>query len=115
MPARYHERNVPGVYVSYPFCAQKCTYCNFASGVFPAEWEAPYLAALRREIAAHQWEWKPETVYLGGGTPGNLQPDALGPVLNTIPGPSAAGWGLPGGPPPRYTVSGCHSHWCAAI
>jgi oxygen-independent coproporphyrinogen III oxidase len=84
--ARYHERNVPGVYVSYPFCAQKCTYCNFASGVFPAEWEAPYLAALRREIAAHQWEWQPETVYLGGGTPGNLHPDALGPVLNTIPG-----------------------------
>jgi oxygen-independent coproporphyrinogen-3 oxidase len=84
--ARYHERNVPGVYVSYPFCAQKCTYCNFASGVFPAEWEPRYLAALRREIAAHQWEWQPETVYLGGGTPSNLQPDALGSVLNAIPG-----------------------------
>src|SRR5947207_2758877 len=25
---------MPGVYLSYPFCAQKCTYCNFASGVF---------------------------------------------------------------------------------
>jgi oxygen-independent coproporphyrinogen-3 oxidase len=24
-----------GVYLSYPFCAQKCTFCNFASGVFP--------------------------------------------------------------------------------
>src|ERR1035438_4011527 len=22
--------NVSGVYISYPFCAQKCTYCNFA-------------------------------------------------------------------------------------
>ena len=28
-----------GVYISYPFCGQKCTYCNFASGVFPAEIE----------------------------------------------------------------------------
>jgi oxygen-independent coproporphyrinogen III oxidase len=28
-----------GVYISYPFCAQKCTYCNFASGVFPRELE----------------------------------------------------------------------------
>ena len=30
---------MPGVYISYPFCAQKCTYCNFASGVFPRELE----------------------------------------------------------------------------
>lgn len=77
---------MPGVYVSYPFCAQKCTYCNFASGVFPAEWEPRYLAALGREIRAHQWQWQPETVYLGGGTPGNLHPDALGAVLDAVPG-----------------------------
>ena len=30
---------MPGVYIAYPFCAQKCTYCNFASGVFPRELE----------------------------------------------------------------------------
>ncbi len=41
---------MPGVYVSYPFCAQKCTYCNFASGVFPRELEAKYLDALRAEL-----------------------------------------------------------------
>jgi oxygen-independent coproporphyrinogen-3 oxidase len=35
-----------GVYLSYPFCAQKCTYCNFASGVFPRELEAQYAGAL---------------------------------------------------------------------
>jgi oxygen-independent coproporphyrinogen-3 oxidase len=43
---------VPGVYVSYPFCAQKCTYCNFASGVFPPALKARYLGALAREIRA---------------------------------------------------------------
>ena len=26
-----------GVYISVPFCKAKCTYCNFASGVFGAE------------------------------------------------------------------------------
>src|ERR1700688_4498257 len=83
---RYHEGNVPGVYVSYPFCAQKCTYCNFASGVFPAEMEPRYLKALQREIASHAWEWQPETVYLGGGTPSNLHPDALRALLGLIPG-----------------------------
>ena len=78
--------NVPGVYVSYPFCAQKCTYCNFASGVFPRDLETRYREALAREIRAHAWEWIPETVYLGGGTPGNLPPDALRALLDPIPG-----------------------------
>ncbi len=30
-------RETAGVYISVPFCKAKCTYCNFASGVFGAE------------------------------------------------------------------------------
>ena len=75
-----------GVYISYPFCAQKCTYCNFASGVFPRGTEARYLEALRAEIARHDWAWRPETVYLGGGTPSAMAPDALAALLALIPG-----------------------------
>ncbi len=77
---------MPGVYISYPFCAQKCTYCNFASGVFPAELEQDYLAALCSEIAAEDWPWQPETVYLGGGTPSRMTPPDLDRILNAIPG-----------------------------
>jgi oxygen-independent coproporphyrinogen-3 oxidase len=77
---------VPGVYVSYPFCAQKCTYCNFASGVFPRSLEPRYLDTLAREIRSHRWEWTPETIYLGGGTPSNLDPASLGAILDLIPG-----------------------------
>jgi oxygen-independent coproporphyrinogen-3 oxidase len=77
---------VPGVYLSYPFCAQKCTYCNFASGVFPRDLEARYLDALAAEVRAHRWEWQPETVYLGGGTPSTIDPDALAALLKWIPG-----------------------------
>jgi oxygen-independent coproporphyrinogen-3 oxidase len=78
--------NVPGVYVSYPFCAQKCTYCNFASGVFPREIEVRYREALAREIRSHAWDWTPDTVYLGGGTPSHLPPADLGALLGAIPG-----------------------------
>ncbi len=74
-----------GVYISYPFCAQKCTYCNFASGVFPREMEPKYIEALRAEIRAVQWPWTPETVYLGGGTPSQIDPAALASVLAEIP------------------------------
>lgn len=100
---------MPGVYISYPFCAQKCTYCNFASGVLPRELEPRYLEALRAEIergglpesargslqkgasgGLHKraWPWTPETVYLGGGTPSQMDPEALAALLNMIPGGS---------------------------
>jgi oxygen-independent coproporphyrinogen-3 oxidase len=77
---------VAGVYLSYPFCAQKCTYCNFASGVFPRALESRYLDRLQAEIRAHRWEWRPETVYLGGGTPSAMDSEALAAVLQSIPG-----------------------------
>src|ERR1700687_1055345 len=76
-----------GVYISYPFCAQKCTYCNFASGVFPRELEPRYLDAVRSELENTEWQWKPETVYLGGGTPSLIDPEALSGLLSGIPGP----------------------------
>ena len=75
-----------GVYLSYPFCAQKCTYCNFASGVFPAEQARRYLAKLGDELRAHHWEWKPETLYLGGGTPSILPLEDLSALLALVPG-----------------------------
>ena len=77
---------MPGVYLSYPFCAQKCTYCNFASGVFPRDLEARYLDALKREISAWPWQWTPDTVYLGGGTPSSMDPGELRAILDLIPG-----------------------------
>jgi oxygen-independent coproporphyrinogen-3 oxidase len=75
-----------GVYISYPFCAQKCTYCNFASDVFPRELEPQYLDTLRGELNAVEWPWTPETVYLGGGTPSQMDPEALAELLKWIPG-----------------------------
>jgi oxygen-independent coproporphyrinogen-3 oxidase len=75
-----------GVYISYPFCAQKCTYCNFASGVFPAALEPGYLDAVRTELRNTKWAWAPETVYLGGGTPSLIDPEALSVLLAEIPG-----------------------------
>lgn len=75
-----------GVYISWPFCAQKCTYCNFASGVFPATLERRYLERLCQELRAHLWRWTPETVYLGGGTPGSMPAESLRQVLCLVPG-----------------------------
>jgi oxygen-independent coproporphyrinogen-3 oxidase len=75
-----------GVYLSFPFCAQKCTFCNFASGVFPRELERAYVAALAGEIRRHEWRWTPETLYIGGGTPSRIAPAELRSILEAIPG-----------------------------
>jgi oxygen-independent coproporphyrinogen-3 oxidase len=74
---------VAGVYISYPFCAQKCTYCNFASGVFPADLRDRYTASVIAELRAAKWQWTPETIYIGGGTPSQMDPRVF---LDQIPG-----------------------------
>jgi putative oxygen-independent coproporphyrinogen III oxidase len=75
-----------GVYISYPFCGQKCTYCNFATGVFPAALQGDYIVALQREIERHDWQWAPDTVYLGGGSPNRMAVEDLARTLDAIPG-----------------------------
>lgn len=75
-----------GVYISWPFCAQKCTYCNFASGVEKPEVQARYLDALCLHLSRQEWPFTPETVYFGGGTPSLLQPEHLARIVEEIPG-----------------------------
>ncbi len=74
-----------GVYVSYPFCNHKCSFCNFASGVSPAETVARYHAAVLRQIRSHAWMWLPETLYFGGGTPSLMPVDGLHELIRAIP------------------------------
>lgn len=73
-----------GVYISWPFCAQKCTYCNFASGVQPRGLEERYLRAISAEIAASAID-RPDTLYIGGGTPSGIDPPAIRALLSALP------------------------------
>ena len=75
-----------GIYISWPFCAQKCTYCNFASGVQPRGLEQDYLTALTAEIASQITSLSaPETLYIGGGTPSAIDPPVIERVLADFP------------------------------
>ena len=76
---------MPGVYISYPFCSQKCSFCNFASGVSGPETIAQYQCALLEEIRNHNWLWRPETLYFGGGTPSLMPADFLREIMAAIP------------------------------
>jgi putative oxygen-independent coproporphyrinogen III oxidase len=76
---------VTGIYISFPFCAQKCTYCNFASDVFPRDLIGPYLESLREEVRGADFPSEPDTLYLGGGTPSLLEPRELRTIVEALP------------------------------
>jgi oxygen-independent coproporphyrinogen-3 oxidase len=78
----------PGhVYVHIPFCARRCSYCDFAIAVRREVPVAEYLRALRLEIGARFPEPAEETVqtvYLGGGTPSLLGPAGVARLLDVL-------------------------------
>ncbi len=74
-----------GIYISFPFCSQKCTYCNFASGVFPRDLIDPYIESVREEIRGAAFPSEPDTLYLGGGTPSLLEGEDLRRILEALP------------------------------
>ncbi|HVE78525.1 MAG TPA: radical SAM family heme chaperone HemW [Gemmatimonadaceae bacterium] len=67
-----HPRHV---YVHVPFCARRCSYCDFAIAVRRVVPVADYLTALDRELALRFPDARAaavDTLYLGGGTPSRL-------------------------------------------
>ncbi len=76
---------MPGVYISYPFCGQKCSFCNFASAVSGPETITEYQRVLLKEIRGYKWLWQPETLYFGGGTPSLMPADFLRETMAAIP------------------------------
>src|SRR5258708_4927949 len=82
-----------GVYISVPFCRAKCSYCNFASGVFSHNRMTRYVDRLCEDLRgarAHAREIGTQlpaivdTVYFGGGTPSLLPVELLDRCLSTL-------------------------------
>jgi putative oxygen-independent coproporphyrinogen III oxidase len=75
-----------GLYISVPFCRTKCSYCNFASGVFSRAIYSRYVERVCEEIRQARataaalgghFEAAVDSVYLGGGTPTVLPAEDL--------------------------------------
>ena len=82
-----------GLYISIPFCRSKCTYCNFASGVYPAAEHGRYVDRLIEDMRnAGAWaddmgvelSRSVDTIYLGGGTPSLLEPELIDRLFTAI-------------------------------
>ena len=82
-----------GIYVSVPFCRAKCSFCNFASGVFAEGRMSGYMGRVVREIrsargfAAGLGLEAPgmvDSVYFGGGTPSLLSADLFAELMDGV-------------------------------
>ncbi|HEX6313290.1 MAG TPA: radical SAM family heme chaperone HemW [Gemmatimonadaceae bacterium] len=74
------------VYVHVPFCARRCSYCDFAIAVRRTVPIDEYLDALEREIRLRVGEasFQVDTMYLGGGTPSRLGPQGITRLLDLV-------------------------------
>jgi oxygen-independent coproporphyrinogen-3 oxidase len=95
-----------GIYISVPFCKSKCSYCNFASGVFSKQLFKRYVDRVVEDISSlppqtsllssraqgglrisgsdNELETLVDSLYLGGGTPTLLDPAQLERLFTAV-------------------------------
>ena len=76
-----------GIYIHIPFCRSRCSYCDFATGIFERSLAERYVRAVAKEIL----DWREieapaeiETIYFGGGTPSLLSASQVGQILDAV-------------------------------
>lgn len=83
---------VAAVYAHAPFCARRCFYCDFAVSVRRQVDPEPWFEALAGEVRALEEEGRAhlaptlDTLYLGGGTPSLLGPEAATGLRRALSG-----------------------------
>lgn len=77
------------LYVHFPWCVQKCPYCDFNSHAVRGEGipEAAYLEALVADLESalpQIWGRRVHSIFIGGGTPSLMSPEGLDTLLAAI-------------------------------
>ncbi len=78
------------IYIHVPFCARRCSYCDFAIAVRKETPDAQFVEAIEREW--HGWIARQDesagaeiaTLYFGGGTPSRLQPASIAHLVRVV-------------------------------
>jgi oxygen-independent coproporphyrinogen-3 oxidase len=76
------------LYLHVPFCARRCSYCDFAIAVRRSVPSAVYADAVLTEWQAVRGPWADEgpleTIYFGGGTPSRLAPAEIERLIDCL-------------------------------
>lgn len=75
------------LYVHWPFCAQRCSYCDFRTFPYQEKRIPAYTEALQTELRLRGEQLgRPElsSLYFGGGTPSHIPTESLQAAMETI-------------------------------
>lgn len=78
------KKMIKSVYIHIPFCKNICSYCNFCKMYYNKEQVKKYLIALEKEIKSFYKNDIISTIYIGGGTPSDLEILELEELFNII-------------------------------
>ena len=76
-----------GIYIHIPFCKSRCSYCDFATGLYQTELAERYVQALIVDLQTTRVDELlrgVDTIYFGGGTPSMLSPNQLERILASV-------------------------------
>lgn len=76
-----------GIYIHIPFCRSRCSYCDFATGMYASALAERYVLNLAKEIKSFSEVEATEivdTIFFGGGTPSLLSPAQVERILNAV-------------------------------
>ncbi len=74
------------LYLHIPFCAHRCSYCDFNTYTSLDDLKEPYARALADEIrqVAGDERRAAHTIFFGGGTPSLMSAESLGQILDAV-------------------------------
>jgi oxygen-independent coproporphyrinogen-3 oxidase len=78
------------VYIHVPFCARRCSYCDFAIAVRSPTPDAQFVSAITHEwdqrVSSAEWpaDRSVRTIYFGGGTPSRLEPTSIAQLIALV-------------------------------
>jgi len=74
-----------GIYVHWPYCARICPYCDFNVYRARGAGNAPLIAAIEADLAAHAARFgkrRARSLFFGGGTPSLLRGDEIARLID---------------------------------
>jgi oxygen-independent coproporphyrinogen-3 oxidase len=74
------------IYTHVPFCARRCSYCDFSIAIRSVTPVTEFLTALTKELELRLTPSSTplKTLYFGGGTPSRLGPIGITQAINTV-------------------------------
>src|SRR5204862_3347945 len=80
-----YSMSLAGIYIHIPFCRSRCSYCDFATGLYEGQLADSYVDAVVTEISrAQEAQEIVDTIYFGGGTPSLLSAPQVDRILKKL-------------------------------